>query len=182
MMGIDHREYNSRSFDLSKADFEFFDDDAAGTIYPDTDGPTVPNLDKWYSNSLTVSDFHNRGSMTVAIARMQGTKEDFLLNNKYTATYTFTFGDFSREMTTETYKVPNAWIVDAVGCAPRDEFQWLVIDPSLDAGWTWCAENNSDKNRYNTAVVRKTGSNGKLQDTNNSTQDFTPHTTPSMLQ
>ena len=68
-------------------------------------------------------------------------------NNKYTATYTFTFGDFSREMTTETYKVPNAWIVDAVGCAPRDEFQWLVIDPSLDAGWTWCAENNSDKNR-----------------------------------
>ena len=80
MMGIDHREYNSRSFDLSKADFEFFDDDAAGTIYPDTDGPTVPNLDKWYSKSLTVSDFHNRGSMTVAIARMQGTKEDFLLN------------------------------------------------------------------------------------------------------
>lgn len=182
MMGIDHREYNSRSFDLSKADFEFFDDDAAGTVYPDTDGPTVPNLEKWYSESLTVSDFHNRGNMTVAIARMQGTKEDFLLNNKYTATYTFTFGDFSREMTTETYKVPNAWIVDAVGCSPRDEFQWLVIDPSLDAGWTWCAENNSDKTRFDKAVVRKTGIDGKLLDTNSSTNDFTACAKPSLMQ
>ena len=144
--GINHKEYNSRSFDL------------------------------------TVTGFHNRGSETYAIARMQGTKEDFLTNNKYTATYIWTFEDYTMERTLDTYKVPNAWIVDAVNCSPTSMFEWLVIDSSIDAGWTWCAENKSDKNRYNTAVVRKTGSNGKLQDTNNSTQDFTPHTTPSMLQ
>ena len=178
--GINHKEYNSRSFDLSKADFEFFDWDAAD-VYPDTDGP-APNLDKWYSSSLTVTGFHNRGSETYAIARMQGTKEDFLTNNKYTATYIWTFEDYTMERTLDTYKVPNAWIVDAVNCSPTSMFEWLVIDSSIDAGWTWCAENNSDKNRYNTAVVRKAGSTGKLQDTNNSTQDFTPHTTPSMLQ
>ena len=117
------------------------------------------------------------------MARMQGTKEDFLGDNKYTATYLFVFGDFSKEMTTDTYKVPNAWIVDAVNCSPRDEFEWLVIDSSLDAGWTWCAENNSDAKRFNTAVVRKTAAGGsKLQDTNNSTHDFTPHATPSLMQ
>jgi len=132
--------------------------------------------------SLTVTGFHNRGSETYAIARMQGTKEDFLTNNKYTATYIWTFEDYTMERTLDTYKVPNAWIVDAVNCSPTSMFEWLVIDSSIDAGWTWCAENNSDKNRYNTAVVRKIGSNGKLQDTNNSTQDFIPHTTPSMLQ
>ena len=179
--GIDHREYNPRSFDLSKADFEIFDADA-NELHPDTDGP-VANLDKWYSSSLTITSFHNRGSETFALARMQGTKEDFLRDNKYTATYLFVFGDFSKEMTTDTYKVPNAWIVDAVNCSPRDEFEWLVIDSSLDAGWTWCAENNSDAKRFNTAVVRKTAAGGtKLQDTNNSTNDFTPHATPSLMQ
>lgn len=181
MMGIDHREYNSRSFDLSKADFEFFDDDAA-EWYPDTDGTTVPNLQKWYSSSLTVTDFHNRGNMAVAIARMQGTKENFLANYTYECTRVQVINGQTYERTFTYYKVPNAWIVDAVGCSPRDEFQWLVVDSSLDAGWTWCAENGSDAKRFDKAVVRKAGSDGKLLDTNNSSNDFTPCATPSLMQ
>ena len=84
-------------------------------------------------------------------------------------------------MSTDCFKVPNAWIVDAVNGSTPDGHEWLVIDASLDAGYTWCAEYTGDKNRYNTAAVRKKAANGKLQDTNNSTNDFTPHATPSLL-
>ena len=40
---IDHREANSNSFDLSNADFEWYDDSDKN---PDIDNPQVTNLDK----------------------------------------------------------------------------------------------------------------------------------------
>lgn len=180
MNGINHKEYNPTSPDLSKADFEVYDY-TGGDQYPDVDGTTVPNVEIWTTFSATVTGLHVNGLETWALARMEGTKDEFLTNNAYTAEYTFTFGEHSFEMSTDCFKVPNAWIVDAVNGSTPDGHEWLVIDASLDAGYTWCAEYLGDKNRYNTAAVRKKAANGKLQDTNNSTNDFTPHATPSLL-
>ena len=45
--GIDHRIANPNSFDLSRADYEWYDESSV-PAHLDIDSPTVPNLDKWY--------------------------------------------------------------------------------------------------------------------------------------
>ena len=176
---INHKEANANSMDLSSADFEFYDE-SSNPNFTDPDG-AAPNLDKWYCYTATVYSFHNRGFHSMAIARMQADKETWLKDYAYTAEYTFTFNEYSFPMSTDTYKVPNAWILDAVNLSVESEFQWIVTSPALDAGWTYCGKVDRDKTRYNKAVVRKQDSNGKYVDTNNSTNDFTPEAQPSLL-
>lgn len=177
---IDHREANPNSFDLSGADFEFYDE-SSNPKFTDPDG-SAPNLDKWYCYTATVYGFHNRGFRSMAIAKMQTTKDDWLVNYAYDATCLFVFGDFSREMTKNgIYKVPNTWILDAVNLSVESEFQWIVTSPALDAGWTYCGKVDKDQTRYNKAVVRKKDADGKFVDTNNSTSDFEPEAKPSLM-
>ena len=80
-----------------------------------------------------------------------------------------------------TFKVPNAWILDAVNLSVESEFQWIVTSAALDAGWTYCGKVDRDQTRYNKAVVRKQDANGKYIDTNNSTNDFEPEAQPTLL-
>ena len=47
-------------------------------------------------------------------------------------------------------------------------------------GWTHCGKIDKDPERYGKSVLRKRGNDGKLIDTNNSTNDFTPDSTPSL--
>lgn len=52
-------------------------------------------------------------------------------------------------------------------------------------GWTYCGVIDGDENRYGKSVLRKTFTTTEdgreiLQDTNNSTEDFTPEATPSL--
>ena len=56
-VGIDHRVANPNSFDLSKADYEWYDESNSPSNM-DIDSETVPNLDKWYcyTNSFWVLD------------------------------------------------------------------------------------------------------------------------------
>ena len=176
---IDHREANPNSFDLSGADFEFYDE-SSNPKFTDPDGPAT-NLDKWYCYTATVYGFHNRGFRSMAIARMQTSKENWLENYAYTAAYTWTFNEYSFDRTVDTYKVPNAWILDAVNLSVESEFQWIVTSPALDAGWTYCGKVDKDQTRYNKAVVRKKDADGKYIDTNNSTNDFEPEAKPSYL-
>ena len=178
--GIDHRVANENSFDLSHADFEWYDVSTSPTNL-DIDSPTVPNLDKWYCYTATVYGFHNRGFRSYAIARMQTSKENWLENYAYTAAYTWTFNEYSFDRTVDTYKVPNAWILDAVNLSVESEFQWIVTSPALDAGWTYCGKVDKDQTRYNKAVIRKKDADGKYIDTNNSTNDFEPEAKPSYL-
>ena len=173
---IDHRQANPNSMDLSGANFEFYDESSNANV-TDPDG-IAPNLDKWFCYTATVFGFHNRGFKAYAIAKMGTSKEDWLENY---ATYLFTFGDFSREMSTSTFRVPNAWILDAVNLCVESEFQWLVTAPSLDAGWTYCGKVDRDATRYNKSVIRKKDSSGKYIDTNNSTRDFEPEARPSLF-
>lgn len=163
---IDHREANSNSFDLSNADFEWYDDSDKN---PDIDNPQVTNLDKIYSSSLTTWSLHNQGLCAYAIARLQVNKETFLKDYRYHADYIFI-----NPMTIDRYKVPNSWIIDAVNISNKAQYAWNVVDASLDTGFTYCGEVASDKNRYNKSVRRKvlsTTPDGRkiLKDTNNST-------------
>ena len=58
--GMDHRVANPNSFDLSRADFEWYDESSV-PAHMDIDSPTVPNLDKYYCYTLSFWILHNRG-------------------------------------------------------------------------------------------------------------------------
>lgn len=181
---LDHRQSNPNSFDLSGADFEWYDE-SPNPNFLDTDNPDVTNLDKWYSYTATVWSLHNRGFRSYAIARMETSKEEFLANNFYTYNYELVVPGFDPfPMDGEAYKVPNEWILDAVNLSISSMFQQICTDPSLDRGWTHCGEQDHDQNRYNKAVLRKHDPQTKkiLIDTNNSTEDFEADATPTLLQ
>lgn len=177
---IDHTAEQAGSINLSDADFEFFDE-TSNPNFTDPDGQ-ASNLDKWYCYTATIYQFHSRGFNSMAIAKMKTSKEDWLQNYVYDATYLFTFGDFSREMTKSgIYKVPNEWILDGVNLSVESVREWNVLDASIDAGWTYCGKVDRDETRFNKSVIRKQDANGKYIDTNNSTNDFIPEAPASLL-
>ena len=171
----DHKAVSSTSFDLSKADFEFYDESKVSI--KDEDNPSVKNLDKWYCYTQSFFILNMHGNNAYAIAKIRGTKENFLKNNTYDAQY-YAFN--GKLMTTNAYFIPNAWIIDAVNLSYKDnDHQWRVMSILLDKGYTYCSDNKNDKSGIGTAVVRKMA-NGKYADTNNSTEDFTPKATPTV--
>ncbi|MBQ3363953.1 MAG: DUF4876 domain-containing protein [Muribaculaceae bacterium] len=177
---INHTTEQPNSIDLSKADFEFYDE-TSNPNFTDPDG-SAPNLDKWYCYTATIYQFHSRGYNSMAIAKMQTSKEDWLENYVYDATYLFVFGDFSKEMTKSgIYKVPNSWILDGVNLSVESVREWNVLDASIDAGWTYCGKVDRDDTRFDKSVIRKQDANGKYIDTNNSTNDFIPEAPASLL-
>ena len=104
---IDHTTEQPNSINLTGADFEFFDE-TSNPNFTDPDGE-APNLDKWYCYTATIYQFHSRGFNSMAIAKMQTSKEDWLENYVYDATYMFVFGDFSKEMTKKgIYRCPTS--------------------------------------------------------------------------
>ena len=177
---INHTTEQPNSIDLSNADFEFYDE-TSNPNFTDPDG-AAPNLDKWYCYTATIYQFHSRGFNSMAIAKMQTSKEDWLENYVYDATYLFVFGDFSKEMTKSgIYKVPNEWILDGVNLSVESVREWNVLDASIDVGWTYCGKVDRDETRFNKSVIRKQDANGKYVDTNNSTNDFIPEAAASLL-
>ncbi len=177
---INHTVEQPNSIDQSNADFEFYDE-SSNPNFTDPDGE-APNLDKWYCYTATVYQFHSRGFNSMALAKMQTSKEDWLENYVYDATYLFVFGDFSAEMTKSgIYKVPNEWILDGVNLSVESVREWNVLDASIDAGWTYCGKVDRDDSRFNKSVIRKQDASGKYIDTNNSTSDFIPEAAASLL-
>lgn len=177
---INHKEVNPKSFDLSKAKFEFYDV-SSNPKFQDSDNPNVDNMVNWYDYSRTYWSMHNRGFKSYVLAKPQVSKEEYLTKFKYKYTYVFSFGGNSYPMDGDGYKLPNAWIVDAVGLSVASEWQWNVLAPTLDSGWAHCGSVDHDKTRYSLAVIRKKDENGKWIDTNNSTEDFLSDAKASML-
>lgn len=180
-----HLESNPDSWDATTADFEWYDE-SSNENFLDTDNPAVPNLDKWYAQTLTVHRLHNRGAYGIAIAMPPAgtTGEQFLQDHPIGDGYYYIFhspNDSDYEMPIKGYFVPNEWVLDAVNTGGRNTFGMAPWGTSLDAGYTWCGTEDSDPDRFNKSVIRKTGADGKLVDTNNSSNDFTPNTTPSLL-
>lgn len=180
-----HLESNPDSWDATTADFEWYDE-SSNENFLDTDNPAVPNLDKWYAQTLTVHCLHNRGAYGIAIAMPPAgtTGEQFLQDHPIGDGYYYIFhspNGSDRKMPIKGYFVPNEWVLDAVNTGGRNTFGMAPWGTSLDAGYTWCGTEDSDPDRFNKSVIRKTGADGKLVDTNNSSNDFTPNTTPSLL-
>ena len=180
-----HLESNPDSWDATTADFEWYDE-SSNENFLDTDNPAVPNLDKWYAQTLTVHSLNNRGAYGIAIAMPPAgtTGEQFLQDHPIGDGYYYIFrspngSDYEKPI--KGYFVPNEWVLDAVNTGGRNTFGMTPWGTSLDAGYTWCGTEDSDPDRFNKSVIRKTGADGKLVDTNNSSNDFTPNTTPSLL-
>lgn len=177
---INHKEINPKSFDLSKANFEFYDE-SDNPNFQDSDNPDVENMVNWYDYSRSYWSMHNRGFKSYVLAKPEMSKDDYLSKFKYTYTYVFTFNGVSYPMDGDGYKLPNTWIVDAVGLSIASAWEWNVLAPTLDAGWAHCGSVNHDKSRYSLAVIRKKNADGKWIDTNNSTEDFNSDVMASML-
>lgn len=176
--GIDHRVANPNSFDLSDADFEWFDESQV-PAHLDIDGPTVPNLDRWHCYTKSFFVLHNRGFKAWALARIPIPKEQYLSNYRYTFNYEIVVPAGTYPMEQTKYYVPNKWIVDAVNGSVEARYVWSVTAPSLDRGWTYCGKIDGDKTRYFHSVRRKMlylkDGRPVLQDTNNSCADFNPY-------
>ena len=177
----DHTLINSNSIDLSGAQFEFYDV-SPNTEFFDEDNPAATNLIKWYSDLWSYTMLNNKGSKSYGIVRMHSDYDSFIENNYYKYTYLVNAAWGTYESNGDGYFIPNSWVIDWVNLAIKNEWAWNVASPSLDSGWTYCAETSSDKSRYGTSVIRKRDSNGKLIDTNNSTVDFLPKQKPSLAQ
>ncbi|MGP1590242.1 MAG: DUF4876 domain-containing protein [Prevotella sp.] len=173
-----HTKFVPNAPDLTKANFEIYDITNNPRI-KDNDNPT-PNLETWFKESATISILHSRGVETYALARIPVSKEAYMKDYQYDAVYTFKFKDFMKDMTKKGYLIPNSWIIDAVNLGIKNKYEWNLVSPKIDAGFTYCFEEFDDKTAYGTAVIRRM-ENGKYVDTNNSTNDFTPKTTPSLL-
>lgn len=185
----DHTADNQNSFDLSKADYEWYDE-TTNPKFTDTDNPDVPNLERIFSKTLTIWGPHNRGFKAYALAYLGGkdhqlTKEEYIGNMSGTALKPVTnspyFYSYSYEVTSPggsipmsqtAAKVPNSWIIDAVNLSIESNYEWIVTAPSLDKGWTYCGKVDHDASRYGKSVRRKVLSGLTLQDTNDSSVDF----------
>lgn len=184
--GIDHRQVNPNSFDLSHADWEWYDVSSVPSNI-DIDSPLVPNLDKWYCYTNSVFMLHNRGYRAIGIARISSEKSKFLAENRYSFDYELVTVVGSFPMSDFAYIIPNKDVVDVVNCSVASEWEWNVTDPALDRGWTGCGKIANDKTRYFRSVRRKLlyiDANGKavLQDTNDSSVDFNKDMIPSEIE
>lgn len=179
--GINHTEGNSNSFDLTKANFEWYDK-SSNPRFEDIDSD-VPNMEKIYCYTKTIWSPHNRGFHSYALARLgdseseQLTADAFLTDYKYDYTYDLVTPAGVFPMKGSGYQIPNKWILDVVNLSIESDYQWTFVSPALDKGWTYCGKVNGDKTRYNKSVRRKVLSGKVLQDTNDSSVDFLPEQT-----
>lgn len=176
---VNHTVANPNSWDMTKADYEWYDE-STNPQFTDIDNPNVPNLERIYSSTLTLWSPHSQGFKSYALARMHADRKTFLTDYMYDYTYHLVGQIGEADMTGSAYRLPNSWILDAVNMSVPALFQWIVTSPTLDKGYTYCADFGWDDSRYGKSVRRKVkamdGNRAILQDTNNSTDDFEPRT------
>lgn len=181
--GLNHKiEANDPSFmNLENADFEWFVESSV-TSQQDVD-TEVPNLDIYYSSSNSIYLLTKGGRKTYGLVRMEQDKDTWLANHTYQAYYINILGNPTTPRA--YYKVPNEWVIDAVTVSPPKTHAWMVCDPSLDIGYTWCLQEDEVTVAYGESIQRKalfTNPDGTqvLQKTNNSFDDFNRNCVPSM--
>ncbi len=169
----DHTTANALSFDLSNANFEWYDETTKNL---DTD-TEAPNLTCVYKSSKTIWLPTQQYNRTYAIGYLGGefgkmTPEEFVETQTYAATYVTLVKEEEKTMNFNSYRFENSWILDAVSFSPSTDHGWNVVDQSLDAGYVSMGETGSDNNRRGKSARRKFA-NGMMVDTNNSSTDFT---------
>ncbi len=179
-----YKKNNNTSFNLSKADFEWYNESTVSSVL-DTDNPDVPNMDIWVSGTISIYTLNTQMNKAYALITLPSTltaesyaqSTDYLWSGTRSWTVTSTGKDFNIAFNYKT--VPNEWIVDAVVVSIQNHFKYNPFNNSLDAGFTYCATSNSDTSRYGKSMRRK-HINGILADTNNSTNDFEHCAVPSL--
>lgn len=163
----DHKSENPNSpVDMSKADFEWYDDHAL-----DVDVPEVPNLIKHYSYSASVWMLHNRGYRSYIIFKPDTDMAAFMEKNEVE-------GVSASGKTLYRYAIPSELILDGVELSARAGLKSKTLPASVDAGYSYCdaAGNGLVVKRK---VLRVENGTAILQDTNNSSEDFLPNREPS---
>ena len=173
---INHAAENANSWDLTKADFEWFAENP-NPDYQDKDNPDVPNMIQIMKKSATLWTPHNRGFASYALAYLGDgtatmTPETFLSSNYFDYIWHFVFNTFEKDMKGSAYMLPNTWISDAVNMSVVQEFKRIATSPSLDKGYAYISEVDMDDTRFGYAVRRKVDASGKLVDDNDSGKDF----------
>lgn len=172
-----HTTGNTNAIDMTKADFEWYDETDKGM---DTDNPAVPNMDKWYSYSATIWTPNNQGNRAYALARIQTGSHSFL-NNYWHENWAYVNTGVTKYK--KGFLVPNNWILDAVNLSPSINFRMLGTSAALDKSYVSISDAGNSKERFGKSAQRKTSGqlttqDGKstytvLLDTNDSANDFT---------
>ncbi|MDE6282543.1 MAG: DUF4876 domain-containing protein [Muribaculaceae bacterium] len=170
---IDWSEQVPGALNHTGADFEWYDDHAL-----DTDNPSVPNLDKWYSYSKTIWVMSNQCNRSYALVKIpQGmTVEDYL--TEYQKPYEYINPITGTHMTNQTScRIPNIWIIDGINLGNAESYVHGALARSIDASYAKISDKNSDVQRFGKVFVRKTAAttaDGRviLQDTDDSAVDF----------
>ena len=184
VLAISAQNFNAENgvgADLSKANFEFYDE--GNEDYPDTDNPDVPNLVNWFKSSWSFTSLHNRGyeSYAIALPPVGLTSETFMKEHPWNGQRVMDFNGYHFERDIEgAYIIPNDWVLDAVNCAVIEGLGTLAFNASVDAGYTNVSTIDRDPDRFGKSVLRKRDADGKIVDTNNSTNDFEICTAPTM--
>lgn len=171
---IDHTQANPNAYDLSRANFEWYDETTRNL---DIDNLDVPNLLKVYCSSATVWVPSIQNNRSYGIGWLGGSRgaisnEQYISDYKYDYSYvTPLLNGGTREMNGSAYKIPNDWILDFVNTSPRTQHAWTLCAPSVDAGYVSLGETGKDANCKGKAARRKFA-NGQMVDTNNSTEDM----------
>lgn len=174
---IDWNAQVAGALDHTDADFEWYDLSSSSSVV-DTDNPSVPNLDKWYSYSPTIWIPNNQCLCSYALVRFPAgmTAQSFIAGND--GTYEYINAPTGTKMTaTKCFLIKNEWIIDGVNFC-NDE-QWIkgALSVTVDMSYASISTMKADKNRFGKKFVRKvTGisaaGNKVLMDTNDSANDF----------
>lgn len=172
-VAIDHRENNPNSYDLSKANFEWFD----GLNADDVDVPEVPNLEKMIQGRPGAWNPNVNGYSSFILFRLDKniTPEQFAKDAAIHFTHFFSFGDIAYTYKENEWQVSNEKVIDAVQCSTPTSFEWHILDPSLDLSWTHSGDNEGFNGHSVKRKVKRVENGRKtLQDTNDSAFDFIP--------
>ncbi|WP_456103570.1 DUF4876 domain-containing protein [Prevotella sp.] len=180
-----HKEFNTNSIDLSKANFQMYSsmtledvDENGEDIEKEVQNDKVPLLLHWYGSDEGRLTPNRAGVRAYALVRIPMTAELLKKNYEYEIKWVEADDPTNFENTETHLMIPNVWVLDAVNLATTSDHQWNVVSAALDAGFTSWAETLYDAGSYRKAVLRKKeGKNWK--DTNNSTQDFDAFAVPS---
>lgn len=173
---INHRNNNQNSADLSTADFEWVDSKSTSQ-HDMPNNPAVPDLLPLFYTEATQGDFgwsmNNNGGHGYGLIRPGWTDAASYINNPANIQkWRYDIVGVPSQAGDPYLKIRNEWIVDFVTTGVRNEKEWEIVSPLVDAGMACVADKHNSDLRYSLAVKRKKNGKGEWIDTNNSTNDF----------
>lgn len=169
---IDHRPDNSIDLRPPVSDYQWFD--AYGSGQYSIDVPEVPNLERYYSYSLSVwvvTVQMNRGFVIFKLP-------EGMDMNKYVEDNTDMRFNNAGNMVT-SIGIKNKYIIDAVELGYKYDFYKKSLHSSLDKGRSYTLQTYNGKSIRRKILTIKPDGRVVYRDTNDSSEDFWTSRTPS---